>query len=234
MKKKMMMTHHPFLTFHPRNMTFGKIYSYPKNSRVFKSLIAAKYVGVELDQPAITLGKDNRTPEFLAKFPTGLVPAFENDRVQLIESNAIAFYVASQGDGRLLGRDKEQKAQVMQWLTYLNGQIENPIIQWILPVFGITPFDENARKRAVADVKSGLEVLDRVLENKTYLVGESITLADIVAACSFYLGVVYLLSPEHIGPYKNVVRYLRTLYAQPNFHAVIGDVEFTKEEKKQL
>jgi elongation factor 1-gamma len=38
------------------------------------------------------MGKNNKTPEYLAKFPTGKVPAFENEKVNLIESNAIAYY----------------------------------------------------------------------------------------------------------------------------------------------
>ena len=60
---------------------------------VYKSMIAAKYNNVQLDFKPIAMGVDNKTPEFLAKFPLGKVPVFESgDGFCLNESNAIAFY----------------------------------------------------------------------------------------------------------------------------------------------
>ena len=50
-----------------------KIYTYPNNPRVWKALIAGKYAGVEIETPAFEMGKDNKTPEFLGKFPVGKV-----------------------------------------------------------------------------------------------------------------------------------------------------------------
>jgi len=50
-----------------------KIYTYPNNPRVWKALIAGKYAGVEIETPAFEMGKDNKTPEFLSKFPVGKV-----------------------------------------------------------------------------------------------------------------------------------------------------------------
>ncbi|KAJ1561529.1 hypothetical protein HK096_004366, partial [Nowakowskiella sp. JEL0078] len=71
----------------------GKIYSYPNNPRVAKITIAAKFNGLEIEFVPIELGKDNKTPEFLSKFPLGKVPAFEGaDGFTLFESNAITNY----------------------------------------------------------------------------------------------------------------------------------------------
>lgn len=50
-----------------------KIYTYPNNPRVWKAQIAGKYVGVEIETPAFEMGKDNKSTEFLAKFPAGKV-----------------------------------------------------------------------------------------------------------------------------------------------------------------
>jgi len=38
------------------------------------------------------MGKFNKTPEYLAKFPLGKVPGFEGKDGNIYESNAIAFY----------------------------------------------------------------------------------------------------------------------------------------------
>lgn len=49
------------------------IYTYPNSDRANKALIAAKYAGIEVNVPPFNMGVDNKTPEFLAKFPTGKV-----------------------------------------------------------------------------------------------------------------------------------------------------------------
>ena len=48
-----------------------KIYTYKGNSNAFKALIAAEYNGLVIEQPEFEMGKDNKTPEFLAKNPHG-------------------------------------------------------------------------------------------------------------------------------------------------------------------
>ncbi|RKP24893.1 hypothetical protein SYNPS1DRAFT_33112 [Syncephalis pseudoplumigaleata] len=213
-------------------MTFGTIYSYPQNPRVAKALIAAQYTGVEIAQPEFAMGKENKTPEFTAKFPTGQVPAFENDKVQLFESNAIAHYVASQGESKLLGANAEEAAQVLQWLFYTSNQLEEHIGAWIYPILGFVAYDKTAHNKAVQGTKSALALLDKVLLKKTFLVGEHITLADIVVACTLVMPVKMVLAPEYLVANKNLARYLKTLYAQPQFKAVLGDVAFCTAETK--
>ena len=74
-------------------MVFGKIYTYPNNPRVQQTLVAAKYNGLDVEVVPITFGVDNKSPEFLGKFPLGKVPAFEgSDGFCLFESSAIAKY----------------------------------------------------------------------------------------------------------------------------------------------
>ncbi|RKP06054.1 glutathione S-transferase, partial [Thamnocephalis sphaerospora] len=188
-------------------MTFGTIHTYPQNPRAAKAAIAAQYVGVELSIPQFAMGTANKTPEFLAKFPTGQVPAFENDKVNLFESNAIAYYVASQGEAKLLGASKEQTAEVLQWLFFTTNRVDGPLIQWLMPIFGYAPYNKATYTKAVQDTKGALELLNNVLLRKTYLVGESITLADIVLGASLVAGFTTVLAPEHIQTYKNLLRY---------------------------
>src|SRR5262249_43914811 len=55
-----------------------------------------------------------RTPEFLAKNPSGQVPLLEIERgVYLPESNAIIFYLAE--GSALLPTDRLERAQVLRW-----------------------------------------------------------------------------------------------------------------------
>ncbi|KAI9593497.1 glutathione S-transferase [Syncephalis fuscata] len=213
-------------------MTFGTVHSYPQNPRVAKALIAAQYNGVEIAQPEFEFGKTNKTPDFLAKFPTGQVPAFENDKVNLFESNAIAYYVASQGNGRLLGTNAEETAQVVQWLFFTSNNFDQSIGNWVYPILGFLPFNKATHNKAVQDTKSAMAILDKVLLKKTFLVGEHITLADIVVACTLFIAYKMVLAPEHRVAYKNLNRYVSTLYAQPEFKAALGEVVFCDVETK--
>lgn len=65
--------------------------------------------------------------------------------------------------------------------------------------------------------------LNTVLLKKTYLVGESISLADIVVFCSL-LGLYRMVFDAAFRkPYTNVNRWFVTLMNQPEFKAVIGE-----------
>ena len=74
-------------------MTFGRIYTFPQNDRVHKVLIAAKYNGLTIEVPQFSMGIENKTPEYLAKFPMGKVPGFEDSNGNILsESGAMAYY----------------------------------------------------------------------------------------------------------------------------------------------
>ncbi|KAJ2247890.1 hypothetical protein GGI13_004868, partial [Coemansia sp. RSA 455] len=64
------------------------------NSRNYKVRVVAQFLGLELNTtPDFVMNVDNKTEEYIAKFPTGKVPAFEgaND-FKLVDSSAIAYY----------------------------------------------------------------------------------------------------------------------------------------------
>jgi len=73
-------------------------------------------------------------------------------------------------------------------------------------------------------LKKSLGVLEKVLLNKTYLVGERITLADIAVATSLYLPFKLVLDAEFRRNHQNLSRWYITLINQPAFKKVLGDV----------
>ena len=66
----------------------AKLYSFAGDFRALKALIAGAYTGVAIERPAFELGKDNLTPEFVAKNPLGKLPLLETPQGVLFESNA--------------------------------------------------------------------------------------------------------------------------------------------------
>lgn len=80
-------------------------------------------------------------------------------------------------------------------------------------------------ERAKEDIKLALSVLNAHLLTRTYLVGERITLADISVACTLFNLYTKVLDPNYRKPFVNVNRWFLTLVNQPQFKAVLGDVQ---------
>ncbi|CAI2180046.1 12747_t:CDS:10 [Funneliformis geosporum] len=205
----------------------GKIYCYPNNPRVFKILIAAQYNELEVEVAEFELGTDNKKPEYLAKFHNEKVPAFESTEgnIYLNESGAIAYYVASQKEGtQLLGKDKTETSQVLQYILFAENEITPHANTWVNPILGITSYNKAAHSQAVDGLKKSLGVLEKVLLNKTYLIGERITLADIAVSTSLYLPFKLVLDAEFRKNHQNLSRWYITLINQPAFKKVLGEI----------
>jgi elongation factor 1-gamma len=206
-------------------MVFGKIYSYPNNPRVQKSLIAAQYAKIDIEVKETKIGVDTTSADFLAKFPLGKVPTFEGaDGFTIYESNAIAYYVASQ-QPLLLGKDKKDQAIVQQYIAFADNEFAPVQAAWLYPILGFYPVNEQATEKAKKDCKRALQALDAHLKTRTFLVGERVTLADIVMTCQLLNFYKMVFEPAFINQFKNVNRWFLTCVNQPQFKKVLGEVQ---------
>ncbi|RKP12660.1 hypothetical protein BJ684DRAFT_20814 [Piptocephalis cylindrospora] len=214
-------------------MSIGTIITYPANPRVAKSQIAALYSGVEVSVDSnVEMGKTNKSPEFLAKFPHGAVPVLETTGGSCIfESDAIAYYTASQQENSpLLGVDKVQAAQILQWILFANGSICPSLGTWLAPVFGYGTFNKVTYNNAVAALKRSLGTLDAHFLRNTFFVGERISLADITIACDLKVAFSTIFDPAFRKGIPNVTRWFTTIMAQPHVAATLGEVTFAEKE----
>jgi elongation factor 1-gamma len=207
-------------------MAAGTLYTYPENFRAAKVLIAARYSTVDIKiDPDFVFGTTNKSQEFLQKFPGGKVPAFEaKDGKVLQDSNAIAFYVSND---QLKGKNDYDKAQILQWIGFAEGELLPAGCAWLFPILGIVqndPHSQEAFQRAKNDMKTALAILNSHLLTRTFLVGERITLADIIVASNLLNPYKYILDPDYRKSFANVNRWFVTLINQPQFKAVLGDV----------
>ncbi|XP_034951158.1 elongation factor 1-gamma [Chelonus insularis] len=203
-------------------MASGTLYTYPENFRAYKALIAAQYSGAQLKVAEdFVFGETNKTEKFLKKFPLGKVPAFESkDGKYLTESNAIAYYVANE---QLRGKTDEEKAEIIQWLSFADSEILPSSCAWVFPLLGIMPYNKQTVEHAKEDLAKALTALNTHLLYKTYLVGERITLADISVAMTLLHLYQYVLEPKVREPYQNVNRWFQTIVNQPQAIAVLGN-----------
>ncbi|KAF7721906.1 Elongation factor 1-gamma [Apophysomyces ossiformis] len=223
-------------------MSLGTIKSYPGNPRVAKAQIAAAYNGLKFDVKTIDLAKD-RTAEYYAKFPLGKVPVFESKEVNLFESSAIGYYAAAQKENSpLLGTTPVEKALIVQYVLFAENELHSHSSQWTLPLLGIWPYVKPSVETGEKNLKRALAALDKILLDKTYLVGEQVTYADIAVTCALVTPFRLVLDKAAREEYKNVTRYFKTLVGKEHFKAALGEVQLCettlkysapKKEKKE-
>ncbi|EIE21308.1 glutathione S-transferase [Coccomyxa subellipsoidea C-169] len=206
-----------------------RLYTFPGNKNAWKAQIAAEYVGVKLDVPAFEMGKTNKSPQFLKLNPNGKVPTLQTPEGGIWESNAIARYVARLADKGLFGATAYDAALVEQWIEFATGELDAPLASWYYPIAGYMEYNKKKEEAAIATVKKSLGVLNEYLATHTFLVGNSVTLADIVGAANLYHGYTKLFDEAFRKDFPNVQRWFLTLVNQPEFKKVMGEVALAKE-----
>ena len=129
---------------------------------------------------------DQLSPEFLSLNPYGKIPAIidpqgpDGEPLPLFESGAILIYLADKS-GRFLPSAPAARYETLQWLMFQVGGIG--------PMFGQVGFfhkfagrefaDKRPRDRYVAEAQRLLRVLNLRLEERSWLMGDAYTIADI-------------------------------------------------------
>lgn len=145
----------------------------------------------------------------------------------MFESNAIAYYVSN---AQLRGVSDLEKAQVLQWLNFADSEVGPAAAAWVYPIIGIIQYNKNSNERAKQDINLALATLQARLVANTFLVGERITLADIVVFCSLAQLFQHVADPEYRKPYFAVNRWFNTILNQPQVKAIIKDFKFCETE----
>ncbi|KAI0489713.1 glutathione S-transferase [Xylaria cf. heliscus] len=213
---------------------FGKIYTYANNLRVNRALIIADLNGLEIEVPPFTMRQTNATPEFLSKFALGKVPAFEGaDGFCLTESTAIATYLAKSGpkEGQLLGTDAKTQALITQWTSYTeSGMFNNAFVPIAMVVLKLYTFDEKRFNDNVAALKRDAKYLEVALQGgKKHLVGDRLTMADLMVTSVLYYSFKYLIDAELRKELPNLVAYMKNFADAPEHKKYYGELELCEK-----
>lgn len=196
---------------------------------ISQALVIAALNGLEVNYPSdFKFGVDNKTPEYLAKFPLGKVPGFEGaDGFTLAEGSAIAAYLAGSGPlaPQLLGSDLQTKAKIAEWTLFTNTELVVHSTPPLLMMLKFVPFDAARYDfSAAAFARAVSRVEAAVKDGRQYLVGDKLTLADLeVAAALFYAGG-FLMDAEMRQAAPATVEWLKGIIAAtPEFAKVFGE-----------
>lgn len=179
------------------------------------------------------MGKTNRTEDFLSKFPTGKVPAFEGaDGTNLIESDAIAQYCAESGPaaGQLVGSSPAERSQIRQWICFAQSEVLDNVQSLGLWRMKIAPFNEATETSAMKNLVRALDVLERYLNGREWLAnGQKISMADITVASALYWGFSIIIDAEMRTKYPVVVAWYERVVEVDGVKQAFGPKTFIEK-----
>ncbi|CAG7852904.1 Elongation factor 1-gamma Short=EF-1-gamma; AltName: Full=eEF-1B gamma [Serendipita indica DSM 11827] len=215
--------------------SIGTLWTTPIQTSGKRIKAAAALGGLKLDKPASYKHyEDNKKPEFLSKFASGKVPAFEGaDGFTLFEGGAIARYVASLApNSGLLGNTPQERALVEQWISYLETEIAAPVRFSVRMLGGAWPYNKPADQLHRDLLPRPLKVLDEHLATRTYLVGERITLADLTVGMVMVVAYEQIIDKKTRDQYPNLHRLYETIREHPQLKAIWGPTEYIDAPKQ--
>ena len=185
-------------------------------SRALRSLWAAEEVGVEYEHvPTHFLG-DSKKPEYLAINPNGRVPALVDGDVTLFESMAINLYLARKYGGALWPSSEADQARAIQWSIWGMTEIEPNLMDILLNRMMLPEDqrDEAAAEAAEKGLDRPMKVLDDTLADRTYLLGNDFTIADLNVAA--VLSMAKMVRYDTSG-YPNAHRWFEACTGRDSF-----------------
>jgi len=213
-------------------MSFGKLYGNVKNPRASSLRIIAKASNLNIDLQDIQV--PNQTPDYLKINALGKVPSFVGSNgFVLTECIAIAIYFVSQDEKTtLLGKTKEDYASILRWMSLTNHDLLSTMSQWYLPFLGRLAYNKKTVDAAAEASKRILNIFEQHLLHHTFLVTESLTVADIFVASLLSRGYELVFDPEFRAGFPNLTRWFETIANQPIYKDTVGEVNFIDEAPK--
>jgi GST-like protein len=163
-----------------------QLYSLPTPNGV-KVSIMLEEAGLPYEPHLVSFDTNDQTsPEFLSLNPNNKIPAIidpdgpNGKPMSLFESGAILLYLAEK-TGKFIPQDAAGRYETLQWLMFQMGGVG--------PMFGQLGFfhkfagkdyeDKRPRDRYVAESKRLLGVINQRLADRTWIMGDDYTIADI-------------------------------------------------------
>lgn len=113
---------------------------------------------------------------------------------------------------------------MQKYISFGAHEVNANLNTWYYPILGYGTYNKEVEKNAQENLVRALKALDAELVNKTFLVKERITLADISLACTLINGFKNLFDANYRKGIPNVTRWFLTVVNQPKFKAVTGEI----------
>lgn len=193
-----------------------KLYCFGESGNAYKAALALELSGVEWEPIFVDFFNGGaRTAEFRELNPMGEVPVMVDGDVTLTQSGVMQDYVSSK-TGKLGGGSANERREILRWQFWDNHKMSS---QAGALRFMMNFLPEEKRSAEVINwlqgrLKAAYTVLDAELENRKWLVGNNLTVADL-SCCG------YLFYPEPFGfdrkDYPNIDAWLTRISETPGW-----------------
>jgi glutathione S-transferase len=130
-----------------------------------------------------------KTPEYMALNPNSLVPVIEDEDYVLWESNVIVRYLcAKHAMGPMYPTDLRERFDAERWMDWQQTTLNPASRPGFWQLVRTPPEQRNAAviEESNAGVEALMAVLDAHLANRSFMVGERFSMADIPIACEIH------------------------------------------------
>lgn len=130
-----------------------------------------------------------QTVSYRKMHPFAKMPSLEDGERIVFETSAIGRYVSTKfGSGCLVPDDFDEAIRMEQWVSAINCYIIPDTGRLFIGpyIFSDEP-DLEAVERDKPILRAHYEIVDRALENRTFLAGNSVTIADLLLASLLHI-----------------------------------------------
>jgi elongation factor 1-gamma len=188
------------------------------------------------------------SPKIANVNPYGQIPILETEHGPICETFAILRFAARKAN-KLYGNGHYEHALVDQWLSWCNTNVLANIPQFLYTTYGF-PFPQlQANNQVYQKAKDGfigvLAYLNSQLQGKKFLVGDSLTIADIGIIGYIYSSLAFCFGDKERQTIPNVIAWIENFATHASFKkwygrtrwipvaAKIPKLEFPKEQPKE-
>ncbi len=209
------------------------LYYHPLSTFSQKVLMALYEKNIAFNPKIVNLRNPEKRAEYLKIYPLGKIPFLvcDDDR-KVPESSIIIEYLDTHYDSnpQLIPTDKDRSRQVRctdrMCDFYLTEQI---IILFFASFKPEAERNQDAIEKAKFRINVMYEQMDKDLENRTWVMGEELTMAD----CAFMPGLFYAQDIAPFSDHANIVAYWERLSLRPSCQKIINEVKPLLENFKK-
>lgn len=214
---------------------YGVPFSQPVRAVMWLMLIKKFPFELKLINPGSSSEGGSRHPDYLKKFPTGTIPSFEDLETGLLisESHAIMCYLCNANSWNdLYPSNSEQRAKVDSYLHLHHRNVREASIGLVAPkVRKDLNFSKDFLEASKASIEKAFKAIEAGwLHNSRFLIGETMTIADISAYVEIGQLQSMFTNLYNFDPYPNIQKWLKEMQnvdCHDDIHAALfelGDI----------
>jgi len=196
------------------------------------ALVAADLAGQEVE----VVFKDKTAAnekEFKALNLTGKFPLLQVGNDTIFESSAIAQYFARLAPSSgLLGQNAFETARVQQWIDQQSATVGPALLPLAYSALGHKIVSQEEFSKQLKCLQAQARIYNASLEGKSWLVGDNLTVADVVCAGGWIIAFQTVFDPAFRAQVPHFADWFERCVGLPSFRRRLGNIKMTERAMK--